>query len=1134
MPKTIAGGRAALLEYFDSWTFSKGSDYAKSGKVRDYKINIEHHRLEGTISGSGRNVYDSVVQFSDASFREIEDTDCSCPMIADCKHTVALVLAYINDRQASNAGERTVERSPGAPARASVGSMVIMPPSPSAAAPEVIAPEVKHGLRQIAQAFMAFDTESGGSDPVPPARAMLAYIILKDKFSGYSQITVSRVSLRKDGSFGACQPCRIDQIVDVSRPPAYVTAQDVQILTVIDRLRGGRYNYYQTHQSGAADQFPDVFAVLFRQIIASGRCYLDAAQAGMELKLGASLPGRLGWVESHDKQWRLGLEVVGQGERYEFVPFKNPWYINLETRECGPIISDVPENVLDKLNSLRALTAREARSIPMAIADLGLTKLIPPPPLKNAVEVRMIPPKPVLTISEIAAETSASARAPRRRKALMVASEFSRPSGTLLNTDDGKQIYEKHDLSALNDYSARLRELGFIEDPGYAGGADSNRKRYVALDDGRWLDFGDAVSSLRGEGWVISADTELQVKPIELDDSNLQFQVEGDDSWWFSLALNISIDGEDIALLPALVSAIRRLPAAGTLERAVEQLDRGGKFRTMLPDGRVISLPFDRMRSILISLHELLNRSAGSESIQASALHAADILKNELLSRARWIGADKVLTLVERLRRLQSIERVEPPMAFKATLRDYQLDGVSWLQFLAREEFGGLLADDMGLGKTVQLLAHICLEKQNKRLKQPFLVVCPTSVLPNWISEAAKFAPELKVVSFHGNQRYAQLSGIKKADVVVTTYPLVQRDIDELDKIKFHGVALDEAQAVKNPATKVAQAVRRLKSSHRFCLTGTPVENHLGELWSQFNFLLPGMLGDQPTFNLHIRHPIEKEGDQSKRSVLRTRIRPFLLRRTKDEVATELPEKTVIVQQVELDSNQCELYETVRLALSKQVREEVARRGFKQSQIIVLDALLKLRQVCCDPRLVKLTAAGKAKRSAKLETLIAMLTELTAEGRKVLVFSQFTSMLALISEALTANGLSHLILTGDTKDRKTPVEQFQTGDTAIFLISLKAGGTGLNLTAADVVIHYDPWWNPAVEQQATDRAHRIGQTKKIFVYKLIAQGTIEQRMIELQDRKRKLAAAVYHSDGNDSLSFSETDLEDLLKPIELM
>jgi SNF2 family DNA or RNA helicase len=746
--------------------------------------------------------------------------------------------------------------------------------------------------------------------------------------------------------------------------------------------------------------------------------------------------------------------------------------------------------------------------------------------------VELIAPSAILTVESGGRQYSSSKRAPRARKSIFVETTFARQSGSLKKRPDGRQVYEKHDLSAMQNIPARMRELGFFADPEYSP-ANPNRVRYIAFDENRWLDIGDAISSLRSEGWTVSDETEQELEPIELDESHLQFEIEGEDSWWFSLALNISVNGEEVPLLPALVSAIRRLPASSSIDSALQQLDRGGKFRTMLPDGRVISLPFSRMQTILTSLHELLNRSSGGESIEASALHAADILKDDELSKARWIGADKVLALVERLRRMQSIEQVAPPKSFKATLRPYQLDGLAWLQFLARENFGGLLADDMGLGKTVQLLAHICLEKENKRLKQPFLVVCPTSVLPNWLSEAAKFAPKLKVVSFHGNQRYARLPDIEKSDVIVTTYPLIQRDIDELEKIRFHGIALDEAQTVKNVATKIAQSVRRLQSSHRFCLTGTPVENHLGELWSQFNFLLPGMLGDQATFNTFIRFPIEKEGDQSKRSLLRSRIRPFLLRRTKDEVATELPEKTEITQQVELDAAQCELYETVRLAMSKQLREEIAKRGFRQSQIIVLDALLKLRQVCCDPRLVKLTAAGKAKRSAKLETLIGMLAELTSEGRKVLVFSQFTSMLAIISDALTNNGLQHLILTGDTKDRKTPVEEFQAGNFPIFLISLKAGGTGLNLTAADVVIHYDPWWNPAVEQQATDRAHRIGQTKKIFVYKLIAQGTIEQRMIELQERKRQLAQSIYHNDGNSSLSFSEADLEDLLKPIEL-
>jgi SNF2 family DNA or RNA helicase len=547
-----------------------------------------------------------------------------------------------------------------------------------------------------------------------------------------------------------------------------------------------------------------------------------------------------------------------------------------------------------------------------------------------------------------------------------------------------------------------------------------------------------------------------------------------------------------------------------------------------------MSLPFDRIRSILLSVQELLQKGLDAETLKLSALNATELLSDETLARAHWLGAGRLLRLVETLKKILKIEITQEPASFGTRLRPYQQEGLSWLQFLAEQGFGGILADDMGLGKTVQLLAHLCLEKERGRLKKPFLVISPTSVLPNWVSESDRFAPQLKHLTYHGTERGSSLKLIKDADLVFSTYPLLMRDVEILKKFDWHGIALDEAQAIKNYKTKVAQYARSLKCGYRFCLTGTPVENHLGELWSQFQFLLPGLLGDHATFKECFRDPIEKEGNIGRKIVLAKRIRPFILRRTKKEVAKELPDKIVIVQQIELDSAQRDLYETVRLASKQKVRDEIAKKGFKHSQIMILDALLKLRQVCCDPRLVKLTAASKARKSTKLDELIQMLQQLTEEGRKILVFSQFTSMLDLIVPELVANNLTYVKLTGETKDRKTPVEQFQKGDVPIFLISLKAGGTGLNLTAADVVIHYDPWWNPAVEEQATDRAHRIGQTKKVFVYKLISQGTIEQRMLELQERKRLLANSIYDDCGNLSLSFTEADLNALLSPIETL
>ena len=404
--------------------------------------------------------------------------------------------------------------------------------------------------------------------------------------------------------------------------------------------------------------------------------------------------------------------------------------------------------------------------------------------------------------------------------------------------------------------------------------------------------------------------------------------------------------------------------------------------------------------------------------------------------------------------------------------------------------------------------------------------------MATWRDEAARFAPDLRVLILHGTGRARDAASFDGVDLVVTTYPLLPRDSALLESIDWHGVTLDEAQAIKNPTARWTQVACRLKAGHRLCLTGTPVENHLGEAWSLFAFLMPGLLGDAKSFTKLFRTPIEKRGDAERRLLLSRRLKPFLLRRTKAEVAAELPPKTEMVRWIDLAGGQRDLYETLRLAMDRKVRDAVASKGLSRSAIEILDALLKLRQACCDPRLVKLKNSPKAApASAKLDFLMEFLPALVEEGRRILLFSQFTSMLDLIKPELAKVGIPFVELTGQTTDRETPVKQFQSGAVPLFLISLKAGGVGLTLTAADTVIHYDPWWNPAVEDQATDRAHRIGQDKPVFVYKLIAGGTVEERMLDLQSRKRAVAEALFNPDGKGALAFSEEDIAALFQPM---
>jgi SNF2 family DNA or RNA helicase len=490
-----------------------------------------------------------------------------------------------------------------------------------------------------------------------------------------------------------------------------------------------------------------------------------------------------------------------------------------------------------------------------------------------------------------------------------------------------------------------------------------------------------------------------------------------------------------------------------------------------------------------------------------------------------------VIDLARRLPGANGPRETAPPAGLNAELRAYQREGLAWMQFLREHGLSGVLADDMGLGKTVQTLAHILAEKEAGRLDRPALIVLPTTLVHNWCEEARRFAPGLRVLNLHGPERHDRFAQIGEHDLILTTYALLWRDHEALVQHDYHLLILDEAQYVKNATTKSAASIRSLRARHRLCLTGTPLENHLGELWAQFDFLLPGFLGSQRDFAKRWRTPIEKDGDSVRRQLLARRIRPFMLRRRKDEVAKELPPKTTIVRTVDLEGAQRDLYETVRSAMQEKVRAAISEHGFARSHIVVLDALLKLRQVCCDPSLVKLKQAKRVEESAKLDLLIAMLPELIEEGRRVLVFSQFTGMLAIIAAALDKAGIAYAMLTGETTDRRAAVRRFQEGVVPLFLISLKAGGVGLNLTAADTVIHYDPWWNPAAENQATDRAHRLGQDKPVFVYKLIAAGSIEEKIVAMQEKKAALAASILSDDAAGAVKFSAEDLDALFAPI---
>lgn len=495
----------------------------------------------------------------------------------------------------------------------------------------------------------------------------------------------------------------------------------------------------------------------------------------------------------------------------------------------------------------------------------------------------------------------------------------------------------------------------------------------------------------------------------------------------------------------------------------------------------------------------------------------------EAQSRAQWEEQRA------RLDEFRTVQPIHEPARFHGELRPYQREGLGWLDFLERHRFGGCLADDMGLGKTVQVLAWLVARKEREPEAPPTMVVAPKSLTHNWIDEARRFAPGLKTLEYAGSDRTGRREKFDKVDVIVTTYGTVRSDIDWMSKQKFGVVVLDEAQAVKNDASRIARAVRLLVADHRLALSGTPIENHLGELWSLFEFLNPGMLGRSSAFQALVAGSEDVEGDKDVRTLIAAAIRPFLLRRRKEEVLRDLPERAEQTVTCDMDEKQRREYDELRIHFRRELLERRTDKELERDKLHVLEMLLRLRQAACHPGL--LDPARIDESCAKFDTFLPMLDEVLESGHKALIFSQFTSFLSILRRRLDAAGRNYGYLDGQTPaaDRAVEVRRFQEEpERNLFLLSLKAGGVGLNLTAADYVFLLDPWWNPAVEAQAIGRSHRIGQTRKVFAYRMICGDTIEQRVVELQASKRELASAILDVDSSLLRDLTRADLERLL------
>lgn len=659
------------------------------------------------------------------------------------------------------------------------------------------------------------------------------------------------------------------------------------------------------------------------------------------------------------------------------------------------------------------------------------------------------------------------------------------PQGAIVQRTIGRCVPRNRELE--EQAWEALNELGFkrVLDP--------QRPRTDVEIQAKFL--GPAVRRLVDLGWQVRAEGK-QVRQA----GKMQFQVKSNIDW-FELHARVDFDGRSIPF-PELLSALAR-----------------GDTTVRLDDGSLGILPEEWFQQYSL----LSGLGVSQDDYVRFGKNQVGILDALLVAQESVTYDDAFVKLRERLHNFQGIETSAEPTGFVGHLRDYQCEGVGWLRFLQEFSFGGCLADDMGLGKTVQLLALLHERVSHRAEHLPSLVVVPKSLIFNWHNECKTFVPNLKILEYTGLDRIRLRTDFTKHDLILTTYGTLRRDILHLKDIQFDYVVLDEAQAIKNNRSQVAKSARLLQAKHRLALSGTPIENHLGDLWSIFEFLNPGMLGRASVF----KPETTEAADAESRQLLSRALKPFILRRTKKEVAKELPDRLEQTIYCKMGDAQTQMYAELREHYRVSLLGLVQREGLAKSKIHVLEALLRLRQAACHPGLLKPDLLEEG--SAKLDVLIWHLEELLSEGHKVLVFSQFTSMLSIVKPALEKRNIVYEYLDGQTRRRKEHVERFQTDpDCGVFLISLKAGGLGLNLTAADYVFILDPWWNPAVEAQAIDRAHRIGQTRQVFAYRLICRDTVEEKILQLQLQKRDLAEAILQADNNLIRDLTAEDLELLL------
>ena len=1060
-----------ILEKAAYSTWMRGIRYYRGGRVQLVGLRRDHAIL--TVRGT--SLYH--VDFYYDPDEDDVDSDCTCPYAAKgyfCKHQVAAAL-YLREYLQSQVPdwENVLEQA------------LTRPPKPLSSQPYILlfALENRYGSWFLTPAILPakeFPEDIPGTDhPDFPA---LFHETLKRQSSLRSKVK----PLRHQVDIHACVNC---------------SPHVVSLAHLILKQNQSNFGYYAQEQKGLGEYLEQLREVHVPVFLAQRSPFVLAQSL-------AFLPGYARWVldlqDTSDEGlvFSVLLEINGSPypvEEHEIIALcDEPLWLLIDRTQLVPLSSNFDLDFSQKLLNLHNVE-------------------VPPKDRETFLEHHLPVLAEYVPVHHDRIQWEEMRESPVKRLYL------TEEQGTLLVSL--RFAYGGYEFP----YSKRSPEIVTLQDESdpwhfirVYRRIDEENAIYKSLSSARTglkrggLDYEDDIFLLRAR--VDPVDFLLRKVPILLEEG---FEIYGEETLKQvrvnrhppSISINVSSGIDWFDIQPLVTFGDIPVPLKD-IRQALRRKERYIK----LADGSIGELPENWIEKFkhLFNLGEETD-----EGVRLTDYHIT--LIDELIRDAENASTDQ--TFREKLERLQNFQGIEPkplPKNFQGTLRDYQLAGYHWLHFLHDYGFGGILADDMGLGKTIQVLVFLLSLRESGHAKNADLIVVPRSLLVNWEREIEKFTPTLRVLRHFGPTRAKDPAQFQDYDIILTTYGTMRQDIKHLRDYTFHYAVLDESQAIKNPLSQTAKAARLLVSDHRLAMTGTPVENNAFELWSQFAFLNPGLLGGLEYFKREFATPIEKKKEQETAQLLRRMVYPFILRRTKDQVATELPPRTERILYCDMTPAQRRLYNKTRDQYRAMILNVVDDQGMNRARMKILEGLLRLRQISNHPKLVNPKFRGD---SAKMELLLDELEQLRESGHKALVFSQFVGMLTLVRAQLDQRGIPYVYLDGRTRKRQDVVDRFQQDpDIPFFLISLKAGGVGLNLTAADYVIHIDPWWNPAVEMQATDRTHRIGQDKPVFVYKLITRDSVEEKILQLQERKRALVSQLITTESSFFKNLSVDDI----------